>query len=108
MVSQAQGGLSHRRHSLMVRGQRGHAFARMRERFGISLGEREFDELCRIAGDPKLRRVLYRQRDQREVQALPVRGRWVVCVYDPLTKTILTFLPDRAFKEFRFTPPNER
>lgn len=99
-----RGGLKGRRVPL-PQSQRYHAMSRMYERFGICLLVHEYDALCRIAGDRGLRRVLHRQPDQREVQAILVRDWWIICVYDPRTRMILTFLPSRAIDEFGFHPP---
>jgi hypothetical protein len=80
--------------------QKAHARRRARERYGLSLKQHEYHELCRRIQENIDCKFLYRQSNRVSLFALKWGGEWLPVVYDKQRHTVVTVLPQEALEPY--------
>lgn len=79
-----------------------HAQRRCRERYGLTLGTKAYDDLCGKLQDGGADCVfLEKQSNRISLFAVWYEDEWVPVVYDKIRHTIATFLPKEALDQYK-------
>ena len=81
--------------------QRQHTQQRASMRYGLTVGKKDYDDLCsRIkSGDGCV--FLEKQSNRVSMWAVSMDGEWVPVIYDKIRHSVVTFLPPEALEPFR-------
>lgn len=81
--------------------QKAHARRRANERYGIHLGQHQYDEMCRMIRHNEKCKFLDKQSNRVSLFALNYEGEWLPVVYDKQRHTVVTVLPPAALEPYR-------
>lgn len=69
-----------------------HAKGRALLRFGVTLSDQEYNDLCKQIQQSKFRHLPFRQSNRVSHFYIPLGGKEAIAVYDKQRKTIVTFM----------------
>lgn len=92
-----------------AKNQVAHATRRARQRYGISLKQHDYTDLCRVLTKGNSQDCVFLQKQSNRVTfwAVFYEDKWLPVVYDKLRKRIATVLPPEALLPFKDKLPQE-
>ncbi len=79
-----------------------HSQKRGRQRYGVTIGPKGYEELCnRIQQQDKDCVFLERQSNRVSMFAVRFEGEWMPVIYDKIRHSIATFLPKAALEPYK-------